>query len=180
MGQDKALLSYKDNVWIFEQAKNIRDSKTVEHLWIVCQPLKKEAYQKALQVLNEAQFQIHFVVNPDPLSKPSDSIRCALKEMNSSAGSFVSPIDVPLKSSVMVSLASNETSKVIRPTYQGRPGHPVWIAGNLLSEFSGAATRLDDFLRNHISEECNREVSHAEILLNLNTPEAWDQFLKSN
>lgn len=180
MGQDKALLSYKDNVWIFEQAKNIRDSKTVEHLWIVCQPLKKEAYQKALQVLTEAQFQIHFVVNPDPLSKPSDSIRCALKEMNSSAGSFVSPIDVPVKSDVILSLVPKEKSTVIRPTYQGRPGHPVWIAGELLAKFANENSRLDDFLRSHVSDECNREVLVSEILLNLNTPEAWEQFLKSN
>lgn len=178
MGQDKALLPYKENVWLFEQAKQIQQSESIQKLVIVCQPVKKEAYQKALQTLRAENFDVQFVINPDPMSKPSDSIRCALKEFNFEAGAFVSPIDVPLRSDVIQTIQKAQGSKVKRPTHQNRPGHPVWIAGDLLKSFASEATRLDDFLRGFVSEESNIEVSSPEILLNLNTPELWEAFTK--
>ncbi len=179
MGQDKAQLPYNGNPWLFEQAQQIFKSQVVDHLVIVCQPLNAEIYQKTLQPLNQTQFRIQIVINSDPMSKPSDSIRCALKDFSATNGSFISPIDVPMKSEVLKAILFNNSAKVIRPTFQGRPGHPVWISGELLGLFLKADSRLDEFLRSFVSSESNVSVESPEILLNLNTPEAWATYLRS-
>lgn len=182
MGQDKALLDFHGRPWLLEQAMEIGRSGSVDRLVVVTQPERADSYRKILESLRTFEFQIEVIENSDPNSKPSDSIRCALKTMSFPAGAFISPIDVCQKSKVLRMIADslNLESQVVKPEREGKTGHPIWMSQEQLRLFLESSEERLDFYLARI-KTCLElvKVKELEIFSNLNTPEIWNTFLKT-
>ena len=72
-----------------------------------------------------------FAVNPDPQSEMSSSIACAVRELPKEAKALlITPVDHPAIPSKVVSQLIDEWGKghgLVKPTWQGKGGHPVLI-----------------------------------------------------
>lgn len=182
MGQDKALLDFHGHPWLLEQAMEIGKSGSVDRLVVVTQPERMDFYRKILESLRNLEFQIKVIENSNPNSKPSDSIRCALKAMSFPAGAFISPMDVCQRSDILRVIAAslNLESQVVKPELEGKAGHPIWMSQEQLRLFlDSPEERLDFYLaRNKACVELVT-VRAPEIFTNLNTPEIWNTFLKT-
>lgn len=182
MGQDKALLDFHGRFWLVEQATEIFKSGVVDRLVVVTQSERADSYRKILEPLRTLELQIEVIENSDPKSKPSDSIRCALKAMSFPVGAFISPIDVCQKSEILQMIAGSldSQSQVVKPELDGKTGHPIWMSQEQLRLFfESVEERLDFYLAHNKACVEWMSVKNPEIFSNLNTPEAWSDFLKA-
>ncbi len=182
MGHDKALLDFHGRPWLAEQATEIFKSGVIDRLVTVTQSERADSYRKILEPLRTLELQIEVIENSDPKSKPSDSIRCAQKAMSFPVGAFISPIDVCQKSEILQMIAGslNSESQVVKPDLGGKTGHPIWMSQEQLRLFSESVEERLDFYLAH-NKACAEWISvkNPEIFSNLNTPEAWNDFLKA-
>jgi len=175
MKQDKALLQYSERSWIQWQVEQILDSGVIETVIVVEPPEKKELYAHLLQ-----NFPVRFVENLNPLSQPADSIMLAIQNGSFPSGTFISPIDVPIQKELLKILwrKSQEGFLCVKPSYQKKGGHPVWIHSILTDKFKAKPQRLDEFLSQLSPTEIHfEEISDPQVQMNLNTPEDWQNFL---
>ena len=177
MKADKALLDYHGEPWLRHQIREIQSSDIVDQVIIVDQPGKKEIYQKILMDFEH----IRFIENNDPQSAQAESILLGWKNVPCPEGSFLSPIDVPLKSEILRSLFQNRRAEsvVVKPSYQNRGGHPVWIRADGIAAFLEKPQRLDFFINDLPSDRVEfMEFRDQWPVLNFNHPEDWQKFVK--
>ena len=180
MHQDKALLDFFGTTWIEAQVAEVKKSNLIQQLVIVDQPGKTQKYKDLLLRLENESFKIHFVENTESESSPSDSIELAFQKNSFSQGVCLSPIDVPLKSSNLQLLLSSRATEIeiLKPSFQGQGGHPVWLSFSAIEKFRQAPRRLDEFLADFPLEQVRFvEFDSPEVRMNLNTPEEWQSFL---
>ena len=86
---------------------------------------------RAPEVLNRiGGLGVKFVLNPDPDSEMTASIRAGIQKIPPSGATLITPADLPaVPPSVVTTLISEwqNGSKLIIPTYENRGGHPVLI-----------------------------------------------------
>lgn len=99
-------------------------------------------------------------------------------------GLLVGPVDqgpVPVSCwQTILQACSGKTRQIGVPVWQGQPGHPVWLGGELLSTWP---TSHPDGLRGVIREHQHLvvpiPVETPDILRNINTPVLYDEFLQT-
>ncbi len=99
-------------------------------------------------------------------------------------GVFVLPIDTPAVSAevfsdLMRGVRRRGPPDAVVPTCGGRGGHPIWLGAQVVARvlLEPPTSRLDHLLREFDVQR--REVGDPGILLNVNTPEEWQAFLKN-
>jgi len=122
-------------------------------------------------------------LNPDPGSQPIDSIRIGLGALPAdSAGAAVLPVDAPaVRADTVRRLidafrsAAGTTGLVVRPLYEGRPGHPTIFARALFPELSGGglAHGAESVVEAHAPARLDVEVDDPGIAANVNTPDDY-------
>jgi molybdenum cofactor cytidylyltransferase len=127
-----------------------------------------------------------FVVNPDPEKGQLSSLKCGLRVIPPDVeGVIFTPVDYPkIESSTIEALATAfrreaGRSPVIIPRHQGRHGHPVCVARELIPEF--LALGEDSQAREVIHRNSNRtyyvEVGDPWILVDVDDREAYQQLI---
>ena len=120
------------------------------------------------------------VVNPRPESGRSTSIRFGATALPDDVASVVvQSVDQPAPAEVLRALfgALTGPALVALPTYDGRRGHPVCLAGPLLAELRSLDERaegLRSVVRGHQAHLVEVPVGSPSILWNLNDPAAYE------
>lgn len=180
MQTDKALLDFHGKPWIQHQVEQIKKSPIISQIYVVTNPsnisLIRPAIAPPVKILENSQ------KDADTFS----SVMIGLKSATKSDGIFISPIDVPIDGEIIDRLgnATREKScKVISPEHSGKKGHPVLLLQRAVAELlieNSRFERLDFYIRSLKEEESlSVPVDNPLIHLNLNTPNAWSDFLKN-
>ena len=172
LGQPKHLYPVRGRPWIEHQIEAAGELGFTTIL-LVLGPRHEETFRKptlpTLQILR----------NPQPEYGPFSSLQCALGVVQ---GDFwLCPVDTPLpESEVLEKLDSMRGQATLAqvPTVEGRGGHPVWISGRWIQKLKAfwPDDRLDKQLHLLGPNEIQRvAVESAEVLANLNSPEAFSK-----
>lgn len=174
MGQPKALLDYHGQPWLLAQIEAIRP-QTQGLIRVVLGP-QSEQESQLLAGLEGVQA----LLNPAPERGPFSSLQVGLEGISGAV--FAGPLDCPVASVLRILLQSMDPDEeAVVPTHHGRGGHPVLLGSPLVARLVGMEAgapdaRLDVLLKR--SRTRRTEVEDARILVNLNTPEAWEAFQK--
>jgi molybdenum cofactor cytidylyltransferase len=176
MGRPKALLPFLGSCFLThvltEAAhSNLTDVKVV---------LGHHA-EGILQALPEIK--LRTLVNPDYHNGQLSSLQCGLRHFTSAGldGVMVFLIDHPmihrgLVNQLIESFSQNDSSIVI-PSFEHRRGHPMILGVKLFTELLAAP--LDQgavsVVRKHSYEILHLEVNEPGVLVDIDTPEAYDE-----
>jgi molybdenum cofactor cytidylyltransferase len=118
--------------------------------------------------------------NPDPETGRSASIRIGSEAMPVGLDAvLVQSVDQPCSADVLNALfeATAQDAEVIAvPTYHGRRGHPVCLAGGLLPELRHVSEEeegLRAIVRRHAEHVVEVPVESQSVVWNLNDPDAY-------
>lgn len=192
MGQPKGLVLVNGQFWLTLQLERLYQFGLSPIVLVL--GFKKELYfEKAPWVAarpTSTTAKIHIAENLAPQDGPFSSLQAGLKCLPEGCGSFVMPIDVPIPDATvfaaMSQQAQNSAVRAVVPVYQGRRGHPVWLAKPLLSELRlrdphSHDSRLDHILRGLPAPQIIEvAVQDSRVTLNLNSPEDFDAFARSS
>jgi CTP:molybdopterin cytidylyltransferase MocA len=180
MGTPKALLEFPDGRTLLQdQVKRLQDSglKNI----VVVTGCQQDLIQKVHQNL-----QLNWVINENWSDGQFSSLLCGLKYIcraaDKSAGVLLLPLDaVQIEPEIMRSIADkgNRAQCNIIPTYQNKPGHPVFLATQFILRLinkSDSQTQLDrELATDPLSTK--DEVAAPSILNNVNTPDDWQNII---
>lgn len=112
------------------------------------------------------------------------SIQLAIRALPDSCdAAFVLPGDIPLVEATTFALLQEafdaETAPIIVPNYKGRRGHPILIARRLFDTIlaAGAEATLKTVMEPYLLQRKEVEVADAGVLLDIDTPEDYQQAL---
>lgn len=107
------------------------------------------------------------------------SVQCGLRALGSVRGFFVLPVDMPLIRPQTVRLLlnsfQNSDARIIRPSFEGRRGHPPLLSSMLIPDllrFAGAGG-LRAFLREHAAMSIDIDCDDPGVLTDLNRIEDY-------
>lgn len=128
----------------------------------------------------DARSIVELIFNRDSESELWHSIKLgfekALKESADLA--FVSPVDCPVKTEILIAMLRAYKSLPLVPVYQGRKGHPVLIEKKMMERFLQRPGRFDEFLS--FSEINFFETDQSIVTMNMNSPSDWQNFIESS
>jgi CTP:molybdopterin cytidylyltransferase MocA len=187
MGEPKGLLAFGGRPWLelqlgaFARAGGSRATLVFGH--------DVERYEAALGWATRAiegevalgSLAVSAVVNPEPERGSFSSLLCGVRALvaHHSERAFLLPVDVPAPSrNVWIALAEQLGDAVFAavPTFEGRGGHPVLLAGTFLARLldvplDAEHARLDHQLRALAPHELARvAVNDPRVVMNINTP----------
>ncbi|WP_413289079.1 nucleotidyltransferase family protein [Bdellovibrio sp. HCB337] len=176
MGVNKALMTYQGEPWILHQLRQLIEID-LKNITVVTNPSSESQLQT---ILDKAPQPVQLLTNPNPDKGPFSSLQLAIAASPDDA-SFVSPIDVPLRTSTLKKLRQawlqyNQLDALI-PGYKDRRGHPVILSSDfqrrLLNLHEGDPQARLDFALQALPENKKRTliIEDPFITLNLNTPE---------
>ncbi len=173
MGRPKGLLDFHGRPWVEAQVEAIRAQGAKPVLVL---GRDAEAYAPVLDSLRVQVWR-----NSDPGRGPISSLLTGLAELAGPV--FTSPIDVPVAPVLDLLLGALGEAEAVVPVHGGRGGHPVLLGQPLVERLRGLfpmdlEARLDHQLRR--AHTLRVEVPDERVLLNLNTPEAWEAYLRSS
>jgi CTP:molybdopterin cytidylyltransferase MocA len=169
MGTPKALLPWSDSTlldYAIEQARSARVTDLVVVLGPATQNLD-------LPLATATAF------NPDPETGRSTSIRLGCVALAETAEAIlIQSVDQPVTADILDSLfdAVADGAMVAIPTYAGRRGHPVCLAGSLLGELRAVTEEeqgLRAVVRRHATRVREVSVQSEAVVWNLNDPAAY-------
>lgn len=167
MGTPKALLPWRGSTLLEHALTEVRAAGAGQ-IVVVLGPATREVVVDAKTTFN-----------PDPETGRSTSIRLGAEALDEDAHPIlIQSVDQPVPASVLNALLEAMTDEVdiAVPTLQGRRGHPVMLAGQLLDELR-AVTEEEQGLRAVVRHHANRlsevAVEDESVIWNLNDPAAY-------
>jgi CTP:molybdopterin cytidylyltransferase MocA len=124
-------------------------------------------------------YPVEFALNPDPTSEMAASIAVGVEHVPSTARAIlITLVDYPAIPATVVASLLNEWSngyRLIKPTWQGRGGHPVLIDLSLRPELLGLepSTGLKGLFARHHDEVRRVEMDSPYVARDLDT---WDDY----
>ena len=122
---------------------------------------------------------VRFAYNPDPASEMSTSIEIGIKQVPENASAvFIALVDYPAVPSSVVSSLIVEWSKgamLVKPTWQGRGGHPVLVDLTLRNELQNLdpVAGLKSVFEKHAGDVRRLEVKSPYVAWDIDT---WDDY----
>jgi molybdenum cofactor cytidylyltransferase len=117
------------------------------------------------------------VRNPIAHLGRTGSLQFGLRELPQDRDVLMTPVDCPLVAvkSCQAVLAAVKFHAILRPTFEGRGGHPVFLSHTLRTEILAlaAATSLRELIHRDPARRLDLPVDDPEILTNVNTPEDY-------
>lgn len=180
MGSPKALLEFQGETFL---------DRLIGLLAPHCAPVivvlgrQAEAIQAGLRRAGQARF----VRNPDYQQGQLSSLQCGLRAVPPEAqGVLFTPVDYPAVGPATVQrlveqAASLPSRLLVIPRYQGRGGHPVCCARDLIPEFLAlpAASQAREVIHRHLEHTCYVEVEDPGILKDVDDPEAYRRLIQA-
>lgn len=173
MGTPKALLAWGGTTLLDHAVRQARASG-IDRLVVVLGPATRDL------VLSD----VRTVYNPEPASGRSASIRIGSAALADDAHAvLVQSVDQPVPAEVLAALfeAVERGALVAVPTFEGRRGHPICVAGPLLAELRGVSEQdegLRSVVRRHAAAIVEVVVESEAVLWNLNDPAALQNVVK--
>jgi molybdenum cofactor cytidylyltransferase len=125
------------------------------------------------------------VFNADYRLGRASSIRAGLREVSSDAdGILIIGVDQPRPRQVLTRLVAEHlggSAPITAPAYHGKRGHPTLFSAGLLPELlsiSEGRQGLREVMSRHRAEVHNIEFDTPAVLLDINTPEDYQEALK--
>lgn len=176
MGGNKALMPFNGQAWIRTQIGQILEAG-LQNITVVTNSESESALEELL-----ADFvpKIQILTNLHPEQGPFSSLQLAVAASPEEA-TFLSPVDVPLKSVTLKKLRQawlqHGHLAALIPAHKNRKGHPVILSTELQRSLLKLApdhpeSRLDFILKAlPESEKRTLDLEDPFISINLNTPE---------
>jgi len=121
---------------------------------------------------------LRFIKNPHWKLGPFSSLITGLRQIPHQHGLWILPIDCPSPSPTTWEMLFAQQGPVIKPTYQGQGGHPVFLSTGIIKKLlqvnlNSPDARLDRQLKKLNPQQITRvPVDDRKVSLNLNTPES--------
>ena len=181
MGGLKALLPWQGTTLIEHQFGSLFDAG-VDHIVVV---LGHDADR--LIPLVQSRANLEWVVNPRYLQGKTTSVKKGLSAVSyrDATDLLILNVDQPRNSETVRRLLKrhHEHSRLITvPEFRGKGGHPIIIAARLLSELQSITEETQGIkavVRSHGEDVVRVDLEEAEVLWDLNTPEQYEEALKS-
>ncbi len=125
---------------------------------------------------------LRFVINPYPERGRFYSLQQGLAALESPAPVFMHNVDTPLVSREVLEALSNRSGEAdyICPSFKGQHGHPILLSEKVTTgaiQTRPPLPNMRDFF--NLFEKTVVPVNDANILLNINNPDAFQKMLKS-
>lgn len=178
MGRPKMLLPFGDSTVIETVISNVVASQ-VSHTVVVL----GYGWTQIFRLVEHLPVEV--IVNPRPERGMISSVQWALAQMNQSADGMLFVLgDQPLiptwvHDAVIHSFGFHPDGIVV-PTYEGKRGHPALFSARFREEILDLPTDrgLNALLRTHPAAVHEVPVDTDTILLQMNTPEEYEQMLR--
>ncbi len=178
MGRPKALLPFSGRTFV---QKIIADYRRLGCSRIIVVVGAQEREIRAALDPDEAEI----AVNPHPQRGAFSSLQVGLRALPEDvSGFFHAPVDHPAVRAEtlqeMMRIWGGDADKAVRPRYEGRGGHPVLFGGKWIAEILDlpAESNLREMMRRQSSRIIELPVSDAGILINVDTPEDYENLLR--
>lgn len=179
IGSPKALLAY--------QAETFLD-RLIGILARHCSPVMVVLGHQAEVVragLSRAA-QATFVINENYLNGQLSSLKCGLREVPAASGGVLfMPVDYPaVREATVAALAlrfERRDCLLVIPRFQGRRGHPVCCARELIPEFLALPqdSQARVVIHRHAAETCYLDVDDPGVLADVDDPEAYRNLIQA-
>ncbi len=170
MGTPKALLAWNGTTLLQFTLQQAR-AAAVGDIVVVLGP--------ATRHLEDSLGNSRVTLNLNPETGRSTSIRLGTEAMSDDVEAvIIQSVDQPCLADVLNALfeATAQGADIVVPTYRGRRGHPICLAGRLLPELR-AVTEKEEGLRSVVRRHAERlvevPVDSESVLWNLNDPAAY-------
>lgn len=151
-----------------------------------------EKYFEKIPWLKEAQadfikyknLKIRVVVNSSPERGSFSTLQSVLFQIPKSNSVLIHPIDVPILEAAELHKILAVQNNIVLPSYQGKNGHPIMVSplfwNRLLDlNVNDEDARLDFQIKNtKPNKRSSITVNDFSVILNLNTPKEWLDFVK--
>ena len=182
MGSLKALLPWQGSTLIETQLHSLIDGG-VEHVIVV---LGHDADR--LKPIVESVEGASWAVNPNYFQGKTTSLKTGVSALDSQQATDVLllNVDQPRTSEIVNTLiARHRTSPsvITIPTYGGKGGHPILLTAELIPEMAAIEEETKGLLavvRRHAEATERFEMDDSSVLWDLNTPEQYEEALKSD
>ncbi len=181
MGELKALLPWQGTTLIEHQIASLFDAG-IDHIVVV---LGHDADR--LIPLVQARENLEWVVNPRYMQGKTTSIKKGLSAVSyrDATELLILNVDQPRNPDIVRSLLErhHEHGRLITvPEFGGKGGHPIIMAARLISELQSIDEETQGVkavVRRHADDVVRVDLAEAEVLWDLNTPEQYQDALKS-
>jgi CTP:molybdopterin cytidylyltransferase MocA len=173
MGRPKPLLGWQGSTLIEYQIFQLREAS--------CEPVIAVLGHAADQVRPAAERAgATIVVNQSYREGRASSLRAGAEAITDAEVILVASVDQPRPAKVIRRLIESHEARVTLPVHGGRRGHPVLVDGSLLAELRGADEKTQG-LRAIVDRYrvCEVEFDSPVVLLDLNTPEEYEEARKT-
>ena len=180
MGQFKLLLPWEGKTILEHVLDNLLQSQVNEVILV----LGHEAHRILKRIPTQ---KIKVVINTDYREGMSSSLRKGLAAMKEKSTAFLVVLgDQPgIRKEIINQLIqsfhqSREKRKIVLPTYKGRRGHPVLFSIQYHEEILRLRGDIGarQILKDHPEHTIEVEIDSDTILLDIDTPEDYNKFLK--
>ena len=187
MGSPKALLLWQGTTLLDHQVSALLEGGA-DRVVVV---LGHQA--ESLKPIIEGRHRVNWVVNPHYAQGKTTSIKVGLNQLSLKALGDEEPVaililnvDQPRSSATIRGLLQRHraySGLITIPTYRGKGGHPIAIDPSLLPELSAITEEtlgVKAVVQAHADSTNRTEMSTAEVLWDLNTPEEYEEALRSS
>ena len=179
MGQLKALLPWQGSTLLEHQAAALLEAG-VDRVVVVVGHRASE-----LEAKLKGKDGVSFTVNPDYLQGKTTSLKAGLRAVEEFEPGviLILNVDQPRRPETIRELLQHHLagqSLITIPTFNGKGGHPIAIASELLPEVGSIEEEsegLKAVTRRHQKSTARVELGTPEILWDLNTPEEYQKAL---
>ncbi|MCH7713131.1 MAG: nucleotidyltransferase family protein [Chloroflexi bacterium] len=182
MGQLKALLPWQGSTLLEHQAAALLEAGA-DRVVVVLGHRATE-----LEAILKGKDRVSSTVNPDYLQGKTTSLKAGLRAVEEFEPGviLILNVDQPRKPETIRQVLQHHLageSLITIPTFNGKGGHPIAIAAELLPEVGSIEEEsqgLKAVTRRHENSTARVELGTSEVLLDLNTPEDYEMALDGN
>lgn len=192
MGIPKGLLEYPNTYWILEQINRIASS-TITEVYIGL-GYHHEEYLNKIPWFAQAQLdfviynnlKVKILVNQNPQLGSFSTLQTVLEQIPKNKSVLINPIDIPILNATELQNIIETHNQIVLPNFEDKNGHPIKLHPEfwntlLLLNPTDENSRLDLEIKKTIpSKITSLSVTDSCILKNLNTPNDWEAYLKTN
>ena len=175
MGQFKPLMEFNGESMIRRVVRSLKEAGASPIFMVV----GYRAQEIRMHLAGEG---VRFVENPDYASSQMfDSVKIGLEEaVRVCSRILITPVDAPLLSVPVIQRVMKEDAPLVRPSYKGRPGHPVLLSAALaqvlcLYQGEGGLRQAMESLPVALADI---PVEDETVYMDADTPEEFENLLK--
>jgi CTP:molybdopterin cytidylyltransferase MocA len=192
MGIAKGLLEYKNTYWILEQIERISTATLTEAY--IGLGYNYDEYLNKIPWFRDAllhfvlykKIRIKIIINRNPELGSFSTLQAVLQQIPQNKSVLINPIDIPILNTTELQNIIEVENQIVLPNFEGKNGHPIKLHSDfweslLLLNPTEENSRLDLEIKKTIPSKITTiAITDSCILKNLNTPNDWMEYSKTN